>query len=92
MYGGQSDFEPSHLPGVQTIRKILRLAKRCFQENLPESCWNNDVHSQVLEWVMRDSPGSSHLLDYRCWYVLLSSSVTFTTSAIEKLLLTIEAV
>ncbi|KAH7147192.1 hypothetical protein B0J13DRAFT_584507 [Dactylonectria estremocensis] len=76
MFGGKPGFEASHLPGVQTVRKMLRLAKRCFQENLPESSWNNDVHSRVLEWVMRDSPSSTDLLDYRCWHVPLLTAQT----------------
>lgn len=74
MFGESPEFETSQLPDVRTVRKIFRLAKRCFQENLAESSWNNDVHSQVLEWVMRDSSSSDDLLDYRCWYVSLSLS------------------
>ncbi|KAJ4138001.1 hypothetical protein NW754_001361 [Fusarium falciforme] len=67
MFGDKPQFGASDLPGVRTVRKIHRLARRCFKENLAESSWNNDVHSQVLEWVMRDSPSSDdELLDYRC--------------------------
>ncbi|KAM6506512.1 hypothetical protein FSOLCH5_013489 [Fusarium solani] len=67
MFGEKPQFGASDLPGVRTVRKIHRLARRCFKENLAESSWNNDVHSQVLEWVMRDSPSSDdELLDYRC--------------------------
>ncbi|RSM06701.1 hypothetical protein CEP52_005549 [Fusarium oligoseptatum] len=67
MFGDKPQFGALDLPGVRTVRKIHRLARRCFKENLAESSWNNDVHSQVLEWVMRDSPSSDdELLDYRC--------------------------
>ncbi|KAF5017127.1 hypothetical protein F66182_10985, partial [Fusarium sp. NRRL 66182] len=66
MFGDKAQFQASDLPNPQNVRKIHRLARRCFKENLSESSWNNDVHSQVLEWVMRDSPGSDEILDYRC--------------------------
>ncbi|KAI8663857.1 hypothetical protein NCS55_00891700 [Fusarium keratoplasticum] len=67
MFGDKPQFGASGLPGVRTVRKIHRLARRCFKENLAEPSWNNDVHSQTLEWVMRDSPSSDdELLDYRC--------------------------
>ncbi|KAL2678511.1 hypothetical protein Neosp_009258 [[Neocosmospora] mangrovei] len=67
MFGDKPQFGALDLPDVRTVRKIHRLARRCFKENLAESSWNNDVHSQVLEWVMRDSPSSEdELLDYRC--------------------------
>ncbi|KAK7420550.1 hypothetical protein QQX98_002749 [Neonectria punicea] len=65
MFGDSPEFETSQLPDTQTVRKIFRLAKRCFQENLAESSWNNDVHSQMLEWAMRDSSSNDDLLDYR---------------------------
>ncbi|KAJ4129712.1 hypothetical protein NW754_003995 [Fusarium falciforme] len=67
MFGDKPQFGASDLPGVRTVRKIHRLARRCFKENLAESSWSNDVHSQKLEWMMRDSPNSDNeLLDYRC--------------------------
>ncbi|KAM0414724.1 hypothetical protein ACHAPT_013431 [Fusarium lateritium] len=67
MFGDEAQFGASDLPGVRAVRKIHRLARRCFKENLAESSWNNDVHSQVLESVLRDSPSSDdELLDYRC--------------------------
>ncbi|KAH7267902.1 hypothetical protein B0J15DRAFT_544796 [Fusarium solani] len=67
MFGDNPQFEASDLPSVRTVRKIHRLARRFFKENLAESSWNNDVHSKRLEWVMRDSPSSDDdLLDYRC--------------------------
>lgn len=77
MFGDEPRFRASDLPPVRTVRKIHRLARRCFKENLAESSWNNDVHSQVLEWVMRDSPSSDdELLDYRFWCVLIPLRVS----------------
>lgn len=81
MFGDKPQFGASGLPGVRTVRKIHRLARRCFKENLAEPSWNNDVHSQTLEWVMRDSPSSDdELLDYRCWCVLIPLQVSNNTN------------
>ncbi|KAF5011455.1 hypothetical protein FDECE_2444 [Fusarium decemcellulare] len=66
MFGDKLPFRASDLPDVRIARKIYRLARRCFLENLSESSWNTDVHSKVLEWVLRDSSSSDELLDYRC--------------------------
>lgn len=81
MFGDNPQFEASDLPSVRTVRKIHRLARRFFKENLAESSWNNDVHSKRLEWVMRDSPSSDDdLLDYRCRYVLIPLQVSNNTN------------
>ncbi|PWY91465.1 hypothetical protein BO94DRAFT_533612 [Aspergillus sclerotioniger CBS 115572] len=65
-FGDSVDFKKSQLPDIRTVRKIYNLASRCFKNNHPESSWNNDVHSRILDWLLRDSPGGDDLIDYRC--------------------------
>jgi hypothetical protein len=71
-FGESPQFEKSQLPDIRTVRKIYNLASRCFKNNHPESSWNNDVHSRILDWVLRDGPRADDIVDYRCWYVLSS--------------------
>lgn len=70
-FGDSLDFRTTRIPDLGTVRQIYDLAKRCFKNNHPESSWNNDVHSRVLNWVLRDGPCQDDLVDYRCWCVLL---------------------
>jgi hypothetical protein len=71
MFGDEPQFGAEQLPDITTVKNIWRRAARCDgNKKLPESAWNNDVHSRVLDWVFRDSPTNDGLLDYRCWYAI----------------------
>ncbi|KAL4965549.1 uncharacterized protein BDV14DRAFT_208747 [Aspergillus stella-maris] len=65
-FGDSVDFEKSQLPDIRTVQKVYNLESRCFQNNHPKSFWNNDVHSRILNWILRDSPAEDDLVDYRC--------------------------
>ena len=71
-FGDNPNYAVAQLPCPATVNKIFTLAERCFTNNHPESSWNNDVHSRVLDWILRDRPGKDDLVDYRCWFVNLS--------------------
>ncbi|KAK7432963.1 hypothetical protein QQZ08_000434 [Neonectria magnoliae] len=72
-FGDAPEFETARLPDLSTVQRIYRLAKRCFTNNHPVSSWNNDVHSRVLDWVLRDGPSKDDIVDYRC---CLSAQIT----------------
>ncbi|KAL4733833.1 hypothetical protein BDV11DRAFT_73561 [Aspergillus similis] len=63
-FGESPEFEKSQLPDIRTVRKIYNLASRCFKNNHLESSWNNDVHSPILNSVLRDSPRADDIVDY----------------------------
>ncbi|KPM38324.1 hypothetical protein AK830_g8243 [Neonectria ditissima] len=65
-FGDAPEFGTTRLPDLKTVQRIYKLAKRCFTNNHPESSWNNDVHSRVLDWVLRDGPCEDDMVDYRC--------------------------
>jgi hypothetical protein len=73
MFGDEPQFGQDRLPTIWAARQIWRMAARCDgPKKLPESAWNNDVHSRVLDWVFRDGSANNGFLDYRSWYALLS--------------------
>lgn len=74
-FGDNLELGTTRLPHLSTVRQIYELARRCFKNNHPESSWNNDVHSRVLNCVLRDDPCKDDLVDYRCWYAQLLSRV-----------------
>ncbi|KAL2819475.1 hypothetical protein BJX63DRAFT_439009 [Aspergillus granulosus] len=65
-FGDRPESQEAQLPDIHTVQKIYNLARRCFKNNHLESSWNNDVHSRILDWVLRDSPRGDDLVDYRC--------------------------
>ncbi|PLB36074.1 uncharacterized protein BDW47DRAFT_119091 [Aspergillus candidus] len=65
-FGDNTTYGVAQLPCTTTVNIIYTLAERCFTNNHPESSWNNDVHSRVLDWILRDRPGKDDLVDYRC--------------------------
>ncbi|KAL3444221.1 hypothetical protein BJX65DRAFT_311187 [Aspergillus insuetus] len=66
-FGESPKFEKSQLPDIRTMRKIYNLASRYFKNNHPESSWNNDVHSPILDWVLRDSPRADDISNQGRW-------------------------
>ncbi|KAJ6050559.1 uncharacterized protein N7446_010668 [Penicillium canescens] len=65
-FGDRLGLGTTCFPDLSTVRQIYDLARRCFKNNHPESSWNNDVHSRVLNWVLRDGPCKDDIVDYRC--------------------------
>ncbi|KAL4783106.1 hypothetical protein BJX76DRAFT_330959 [Aspergillus varians] len=70
-FGDSPEVGTTQVPDLRTVFKRFDLANRCFLGNYPESSWNSDVYSRVLDWVLRDGPYKDDLVDYRCWQVLL---------------------
>ncbi|KAF5027013.1 hypothetical protein F66182_888 [Fusarium sp. NRRL 66182] len=69
MFSDEPQFGCHQLPTIWAAREIWRMAARCDgPKKLPESAWNNDVHSRVLDWVFRNGSASNGLLDYRCCF------------------------
>lgn len=54
-------------PPLEHVRLLRARAAECEKNGLGESSWNLEVHGPILEWLLRDAPGSEGPLDYRYW-------------------------
>lgn len=58
------------IPSIDLVHDIQERAAECDEYREGESSWNMDVHRCLLDFAFR-TPGTSTLVDFRYWFVIL---------------------